>query len=114
MVRILLVAALLVVTDTDAKPICSPGTKYRVTRTPDGTTLWGCSNGKTYTGHVQVRDVKARLVMEGEYRDGEMDGVWLFYDGKGRVVKKPLFDHGKLVAEDTMSDDEADDGGGGE
>lgn len=97
-----------------AKPLCAHGWHYKKVPAQDGQFYLGCSDGKTLAGFVQLRDAHARLIMSGQFDQGQMNGVWTTYDIKGHRLKRPVFDHGKLVAEDSMPDDEADDGGGGE
>lgn len=86
--------------------ICKAGWKYRMVRDKDGSSMAGCTDGKTFDGYVQMRDARARLTMAGEFHGGEMDGVWKVYDLKGRVVKRALFERGKVVNDDYVPPEE--------
>ena len=84
---------------------CPKGTKRHVQRDA-ATNTTGCLDRRGVVhGHVFVRDLKGRLISDGWFRKGKMDGQWALYID-GRLVARPLYDHGKLIADDSASAEE--------
>ena len=84
---------------------CPKGTKRHIQRDA-ATTASGCLDRRGVVhGHVFVRDLKGRLISDGWFRGGKMDGQWALYID-GRLVARPLYDHGKLIADDSASAEE--------
>lgn len=44
-------------------------------------------------------DINGRLIMSGSYTENTKDGLWLSYDGKGKVSSKAEYRRGKKIGE---------------
>jgi len=84
---------------------CPKGTKRHIQHDA-ATSTTGCLDRQGVVhGHVFVRDLKGRLISDGWFRGGKMDGQWALYID-GRLVARPLYDHGKLISDDSASAEE--------
>jgi antitoxin component YwqK of YwqJK toxin-antitoxin module len=53
-------------------------------------------------GVMEVFSEKGTLIISGKYAEGDPDGTWLFYDEKGKIEKKEVYDKGALVSSEEM------------
>ncbi len=56
-------------------------------------------------GHHSYRDAQGRVYMEGNYLNGEREGVWISYGDNGRVKSRNQYRAGKLEGLTTVFQD---------
>jgi len=62
--------------------------------------LRGAYKGGEKQGLFKTFYNSGRLMMEGRYSHGHQDGVWIYYDEKGTVSKKEVYEKGRRLIPD--------------
>lgn len=53
-------------------------------------------------GVIEVFSETGALLIKGKYLKGDPDGTWMYYDAKGKPLKKEIYDKGAIVSSEEI------------